>query len=137
VHATAFTDDRQVMVFLARRLEAAGHKTVLVAPDHLRQEICQGKKKVFLATGGAQEPVDFVFRFFPTEWLPTLPRRCDWWQLLGSSETPLCNPASAIISQSKRFPLVWEELPVRLPAWEALLPKTFDVREAARRGLAT
>jgi len=131
VHATAFTDDRQVMVFLARRLADAGYKPMLVAPDHLRWE----NGKAFLTTDWARDPVDFVFRFYPAEWLPALPRRCGWWHLLGSSETTLCNPASAIISQSKRFPLVWDELPVRLPTWETLLPKTFDVREISRRGL--
>jgi glutathionylspermidine synthase len=56
--------------------------------------------------------------------------------LLGSSETTLCNPASVIISQSKRFPLVWGELPIRMPTWEAMLPKTFDVRDVAKSGLA-
>jgi len=131
VHATAFTDDRQVMVFLARQLEKMGHRPMLVAPDHLHWE----NSKAFLATDWARGPVDFIFRFFPAEWLPALPRRCGWCHLLGSSLTPLCNPASAIISQSKRFPLVWDELPFRLPTWEALLPRTFDVRDASRRGL--
>jgi hypothetical protein len=133
VHATSFIDDRQVMVFLARRLEAAGHKAVLVAPDHLRWE----NGKAWLATDWTKEPVDFVFRFFPAEWLPALPRRCAWWHLLGSSQTPLCNPGSAIVSQSKRFPLLWSKLPFRLPTWEALLPATFDVRDVHQHGLAT
>ena len=133
VHATAFADDRQVMVFLARRLEEAGHRPMLVAPDHLRWE----NGRAFLATDWAQGPVDFVFRFFPAEWLSALPRQCGWWHLSGSSETPLCNPASAIISQSKRFPLVWDELPIRLPTWEKTLPKTFDVQNVAKSGLVT
>ncbi len=131
VHATAFADDRQVMVFLARRLEESGHKPIFVAPDHLRWE----NGKACLAADWAKGPVDFIFRFFPAEWLTALPPRCSWWHLLGSSETPLCNPACAIITQSKRFPLVWDELPVPLPTWEALLPKTFDVRDISRRGL--
>ena len=124
VHATAFSDDRQVMVFLSRRLQEAGLKAVLAAPDHLRWE----NGKAFLDTDWARGPVDFVFRFFPTEWLKDLPCRCGWWHLLGGSQTPLCNPASAIISQSKRFPLLWNELPVSMPAWNALLPRTFDLR---------
>jgi len=133
VHATAFTDDRQVMVYLARRLESAGHKTMLIAPDHFRWS----NRKAVLETEWAKGPVDFVYRFFPAEWLPALPRRSQWWHLLGGSETPLCNPGSSLISQSKRFPLVWNELPFRLPAWEALLPRTWAVKEAAKRGLAT
>lgn len=132
VHATAFADDRQAMVYLARRLQEAGHRPVLAAPDHLRWE----NGKAFLTADWARGPVDFVFRFFPAEWLPLLPRKCAWPHLLGDSQTPLCNPALALISQSKRFPLVWNELPFRMPAWEALLPATFELRDARRRGLA-
>jgi hypothetical protein len=122
VHATAFTDDRQVMVFLGRRLQQAGFKPVLAGPDHLRWK----DGKAFLALDGAGGPVDFIFRFFPAEWLTSLPRRCAWPHLLGGSQTPLCNPGTAIISQSKRFPLVWDDL--EMPAWKALLPHIFDVR---------
>jgi glutathionylspermidine synthase len=125
VHATAFSDDRQVMVFLARRLYEAGLKPVLVGPDHLRWE----DGRAFFAADLATGPVDFIFRFFPAEWLTALPRRCGWQYLLGSSQTLLCNPASAFVSQSKRFPLLWNELPLSLPTWNALLPQTFDVRK--------
>jgi hypothetical protein len=124
VYATAFTDDRQVMVYLARRLEAVGLKPVLVSPEHLRWE----NGKPFLATDWSEAPVDFIFRFFPTEWLPELPRRSGWWNLLGGSRVPLCNPGSAIVTQSKRFPLVWEQLVSDLPAWKSLLPRTCDPR---------
>jgi glutathionylspermidine synthase len=129
VHATAFSDDRQVMVFLARRLQEAGLKPVLVGPDHLRWE----NSKAFLASDWATGPVDFIFRFFPTEWLTALPRRCGWHHLIGSSQTPLCNPASAIVSQSKRFPLLWNELPFALPNWDTLLPQTFGVRNIDKK----
>ena len=88
VHATAFSDDRQVMVHLARHLEEAGMHPVLVAPDQLRWE--QGR--AFVDTDWFRGGADFVFRFFPAEWLPSLPRRSAWWNLLGESKTPLCNP---------------------------------------------
>lgn len=130
-HATAYSDDRQVMTFLAKRLEESGLNPVLVAPDHLLWK----DGRAFFASDWAEGPVDFIFRFFPADWLPALPRRCSWWELLGNSQTPLCNPASAIITQSKRFPLVWDDLPIRLPTWERLLPKTYDVRDVAKSGL--
>ncbi len=125
VHATAFTDDRQVMVFLGRQLQAAGYKPVLAGPDHLRWR----ESKAYFVMDGAGGPVDFIFRFFPAEWLTSLPRGCAWPHLLGGSETSLCNPGLALVSQSKRFPLVWDELPVKMPAWRALLPRTYDVRK--------
>jgi glutathionylspermidine synthase len=126
IHATAFTDDRQVMIYLGRQLEAAGLKAVLAGPDQLRWE----GGRAFLATEWQPGPVDFIFRFFPTEWLPALPRRGAWWHLLGGSQTPVCNPAVAILSQSKRFPLVWDQLTTDLKTWRTLLPTTEDPRRA-------
>ncbi|HTV41281.1 MAG TPA: glutathionylspermidine synthase family protein [Candidatus Sulfotelmatobacter sp.] len=128
VHATSFSDDRQVMVYLARRLQEAGLKAVLAAPDHLHWE----NGRAFLRMGSNLEPLHFIFRFFPADWLTALSRRCAWWHLLGGSQIPLCNPGLAIISQSKRFPLVWDKLGAAMPAWNALLPRTFDVRQTDR-----
>jgi glutathionylspermidine synthase len=83
----------------------------------------------FLEADWAQGPVDFVFRFFPAEWLPALPRRSAWWQLLGDSKVPLCNPGSALLTQSKRLPLVWDRLTEAFSAWRSLLPRTCDPRQ--------
>lgn len=130
VHATAFADDRQVMEYLARALQEQGCRALLVAPDHLRWSEGQ-------ARGPGPEgnvPVDFVFRFFPAEWLPNLSRKSGWKQLLGAATTPLCNPGAAIVTQSKRFPLVWDELPVELSAWRKFLPRTLEVPAARTNG---
>jgi glutathionylspermidine synthase len=122
LHATAFTDDRQVMVYLARQLQALGLRPILASPDHLRWD----DRRAFLIE--TNEPVDFIFRFFPAEWLPALSRKSSWWHLLGDSETPLCNPASTIITQNKRFPLLWGECLSDVSAWKRLLPKTCGPR---------
>jgi glutathionylspermidine synthase len=124
LHATAFSDDRQVMVYLARALEGRGLKPVLASPEHLSWQ----EEHPYLETDWAKGPVDFVFRFFPGEWLPALPRRCAWWHLLGDSKVPLCNPGSALLTQSKRLPLVWDELSEPFFAWHSLLPRTCDPR---------
>lgn len=129
IHATAFTDDRQVVEYLARHLAQGGLKPVLAGPDHLRWE----GSRAFLDMDGFRGKADFVFRFFPTEWLPALPGRCAWWHLLGASQTPLCNPGSTILTQTKRFPLVWDQLAAALPAWRSLLPLTCDPRQAESR----
>lgn len=42
----------------------------------------------------------------------------------GNSLTPLSNPGAAIVIQSKRFPLIWDELNTNLATWRKLLPKS-------------
>ena len=51
-----------------------------------------------------------------------------------SAKTPIANPATAILTQSKRFPLVWDDLRTPMPTWRALLPETRDPRQADWRG---
>jgi hypothetical protein len=46
----------------------------------------------------------------------------------------LSNPATAILTQTKRFPLIWEKLATPLKTWCALLPETRDPRDAPRFG---
>lgn len=129
VHATAYTDDRQVMVFLARELAARGLRPVLTGPDHLRWKDGQAVLTSDAFTG----PVAFLVRFFPAEWLPNLPRACGWKHFFGGSGTPASNPAYALLTQSKRFPLVWDRLATGLPTWRRLLPETRDPREVGWR----
>jgi len=129
VHATAYVDDRQVMAFLARHLEQRGFKAILAAPDRLRWE----NGRATIRSDWFNGPADFVFRFFPAEWLPNLPRGSGWPNYFGGSSTPLCNPAAALLTQSKRLPLVWPELDVPLQAWRQLLPETRDPRDTTFR----
>ena len=35
-----------------------------------------------------------------------------------------------MLTQTKRFPLIWDELRTALPTWRALLPQTLDPRDA-------
>ncbi len=125
VHATAYTDDRQVMAYLARRLRQGGLRPVLLAPDHLRWRAGEARIETSWFSGRA----DFVFRFFPAEWLPNLGCATAWPSFFGDTATPLCNPATALLTQSKRWPLVSEELGLELRAWRELLPETRDPRE--------
>ena len=129
VHATAFSDDRQMMSFMARRLEAAGLTTHFASPNHLRwRDRCAR-----LEAAWWQGPLDLIVRFFPAEWMAGLPRATQYQYLFAGSRTPLSNPATAILTQSKRFPLTWDALRTPLPAWRALLPETRDPRHAPWR----
>lgn len=125
VHATAYTDDRQVMVHLARALERRGLATGLLDPTQVQWH----EGKASSATSWFSGPIDLLLRFFPAEWLPNTGRACDWRSFFVESRTPLSNPGAAILVQSKRFPLVWEELSVKLPTWRALLPETRSPRD--------
>jgi glutathionylspermidine synthase len=126
VHATAYTDDRQVMAYLARELEGRGYRTCLASPAHLRWD--EGRARV--ACDWLDAPVDLLLRFFPAEWLPETPAACGWPCFFRDGRTPVANPAYAILTQSKRLPLLWKELETRFDAWRALLPETRSPRDA-------
>ncbi len=125
MHLTIFSEDRQVMLYLARRLEEAGLSTCLVSPEQLHWAGTQARVQCAWHSG----PVDLVVRFFPVEWLPRLPARTAWQGFLAGGRTPVCNPGSAVLTQSKRFALVWDELSTPLPTWRALLPVTCSPHE--------
>lgn len=125
VHATAYTDDRQVMIHLSERLEARGLCAHLVAPDQLSWTDGQAS----IVTDWHRGPVDAIVRFFPGEWLVNLPRRCGWEHFVRGARIPMSNPATALLTQSKRLPLVWDALNTPMPTWRRLLPETRDPRE--------
>jgi glutathionylspermidine synthase len=130
VHATAYTDDRQVMLQLARHLEAVGGTPELAAPDHVRRSGRGGALE--LHCGADRRPVAAAIRFFPAEWLVHLDRRDDWSFWFSGSPVGLCNPGSALLPQSKRLPLVWDRLRTPMPAWRRYLPETRDPRAIGR-----
>jgi hypothetical protein len=125
-HATAYTDDLQVMAYLARRLAEAGLRGEPVSPAHLRWR----EGRAVIEADWQRGPAAAVVRFFPAEWLPNLPAACGWPTLFAGARVPLTNPATALLTQSKRFPLTWPWLRAALPTWKALLPETRDPREA-------
>jgi hypothetical protein len=74
------------------------------------------------------ERVSVVIRFYQVEWLCALPERAGWKQLLNASETQVINPAISAISESKRFPLAFNQAPECL-AWRAVMPECRDPRD--------
>jgi len=129
VHATAYSDDQQMLVCVGQALRAAGATTHLASPAHLRWR----DGRAWLVADWWEGPLDAVVRFFPGEWLPGLPRGCGWRGLFAGGLTPVANPATALLTQTKRFPLVWDALRTELPTWRALLPETRDPRDAPWR----
>jgi len=123
VHATSYADDRQVMQFLSDYFEQNGYETLFAAPDHLRWE----SKKAYSIIKGQEGAVDGIVRFFPLEWYESLPRESGWRGYFDC-DIPSCNHPAAMLTQSKRLPLVWDELGVDNANWKALLPETKEPR---------
>ena len=121
VHATSYSDDRQVMQFLGDYFNARGLRTIYAAPDHIKWI----NKQAFSIIKGQECKIDGIVRFFPLEWLVNLPKHSDW-QGYYDSLTPSCNSPAAIFAQSKRLPLIWDSLGIDIPAWKRLLPQTCD-----------
>ncbi len=114
VAAPGYADDQQVTAGLAAALRARGCETMLVGP-------AQVSWKDGYAQVADTLPVGTIFRFYQGEWLTRLSG--DAWQpYFRGGLTPVCNPASAVLTESKRLPLLWEKLGVPVPTWRRHLP---------------
>lgn len=131
VHATAYQDDREVMQYLGERIGARGGRAIIASPFHVQWN--DGIAR--LSSSFANTPVDGIVRFFPAEWLCAIRPESKWKHYFGDNRTPIGNPGSAILIQSKRFPIVWNELKTDLTVWRSLLPETRDPRNVARTEL--
>jgi hypothetical protein len=125
LHVTSYTEDRQVMAYLARRLAERDVRAQMFGPAQL----CFAGGRAAAATLGGQVELDAIFRFVPAEWLPRHPRDNGWSQLFVDGLTPTTNPGYAVLTQSKRFPALRDELNTPLPTWDALVPPARDPRE--------
>ena len=126
VHATAYSDDRQVMEHIGKALTERGRVAVPVAPDLVRWNGTSAW--VDTATGPAR--VGRIVRFYPAEWMINLPRRSQWPHFFGHPSIPMCNPGTVLVTQTKRFPLVWDSLSNSMETWRSYLP---EVRPFDRR----
>ena len=127
--APGYMEDHQVIAFSGASEElrqSRGCRAYLAKPE----QIVWRDGLAHLDTAWHSGPVGAIFRFYQAEWLSRLPRKFGWQYFFRGGRTPIANPALAVISESKRFPLVWDSLSVQVPAWRALLPETRDPRDA-------
>lgn len=124
--APGYMEDHQVIAILAARLRERGCVAHLAKPEQIswRDGVAQ------LETAWYRGPVDLIVKFYQAEWISRLPAKCEWQHFFRGGKTRVANPAAAIISESKRFPLVWDRLTENLPTWRDLLPETRDPRNA-------
>ncbi len=118
--AHSFMEDQQIMAYLGRKLAAMDMRAYLAHPRQItwRDGCAQ------LHSASHDGPVEAVVRFYPGHWLARWPRLHGWEHYFTGGLTPVANPGVAVISESKRFPLVWEELNTPLKIWRKLLPET-------------
>jgi glutathionylspermidine synthase len=124
VHATAHSDDRQVMEYLARKLERRGMRAVLLSPAHIRWN--SGHAELVNSSGADASAPRLLVRFYPAEWLPLLSSADVWKPWFRGGKTPMSNSGTALLVQSKRFPLTWNDLRSPVPTWQRLLPETLS-----------
>jgi glutathionylspermidine synthase len=127
--APGHTCDLQVTAGLAAALKEHGLTAILAQPEQIRW---QGGR-AFLCGAGRQLPLAAIYRFYQGEWLARVPVEC-WQPMFRGGITPVCNPAAAVLSESKRIPLVWDELALDLPHWRRLLPETRRPEMVLRKG---
>ncbi len=127
--APGFMEDHQVVAYAAAGLRQRGCTAHLAGPRHIEWR----GGRAFLNSAWHCGPLDALVRFYQSEWLVNRPRSAGWPFFFCGGHTPIGNPGVAIISESKRFPLIWDRLSVPLRAWRHLLPETRDPREAPWR----
>jgi glutathionylspermidine synthase len=125
VTAPRVLEDAQVVTYLARRLRAAGLAAHVVHPHDLH---FADDGRVGLATPWCTSDLGALVRFHQAEWLAHASEAV--WAGCFGARTPVFNAASALLTESKRLPLVWDALrSTDCAAWRALLPETRDPRD--------
>ncbi|WP_162163972.1 glutathionylspermidine synthase family protein [Acholeplasma hippikon] len=117
VHATSYSDDRQVMQYIGDYFESKGIKSFYNDPTALTFK----DETPFLG----KERIDGIFRFYPLEWYENLPRKYKWHHYFHTNAIS-CNHPVNLLSQSKRIPVIWNKLDIDLTTWKSLLPHTVD-----------
>jgi glutathionylspermidine synthase len=124
--ATGFMEDQQITAYLASLLVRRGFTPQFIGPHDL---VWKGDR-AYLRSRMHCGPLGAIVRFYQAEWLAASSPRYGWPMMLFGGRKPVANPATAVLGESKRFPLVWSEIKTALPTWRALLPETCDPRDA-------
>ncbi len=122
VSAPGHMEDHQVVAHLAASLRARGIDAYTGSLNQLRWR--QGYAEC------AGRRVDALYRFYQAEWLPRVGGALEWRPFFVGGRTPVVNPGTAALTESKRLPLLWDELRTPVPTWRALLPETRALSDA-------
>lgn len=106
--------------YLAAELRRQELKAVIASPGELKWEANRAR----LRGPNLKGTPDLLVRFLDAEWLPRLRPGSGWKRWFAGSRTPMSNPGTSMLIQSKRFPLVWDDLKTPVPTWRAMIPET-------------
>lgn len=126
VHCTSYSDDRQVMQAVGDKLALKGYQVIYGAADHLSFK----DNKVYSVLSNNETLIDAIIRFNPIEWVVSIKPKN--WKGYFNTTTLSCNHPIAVITQSKSFPLIWDNLEskgINLSTWRKLLPNTIRLNE--------
>jgi glutathionylspermidine synthase len=124
--AVGFVEDQQVTAFLASKLQQRGVETVLL---HHPAQLNWKSGRANTVSKGKEVPLHAIVRFYQGEWLARSQNGSGWRWLFAQGKTPVTNPASALLTESKRFPLTWDYLRCPMTTWRKLLPESCDPRD--------
>ena len=124
--ATGYMEDQQIVQFLHGHLTRRGVLSSVISPAQLA---CSHDQLQQCGPTGSTA-IKLLVRFYQAEWLPQLPRQSNWRNMFSPSHTIVVNSLTSVLTESKRFPLVWDKLGVRVPRWRELLPDTRETRDA-------
>jgi glutathionylspermidine synthase len=120
--APGHMEDHQVVAHLATALRRRGLSAYTVSLNQLSWH--DGRARL------DGQRIDVIYRFYQGEWLAQLSDRLNWKWLFVAGRTAIINPVGAVLSESKRLPLIWDDVPLELATWRRLLPETRALADA-------
>jgi glutathionylspermidine synthase len=120
--APGHIEDHQVVAWLAASLRARGLDALPLSLHQLRWRARRAEY--------AARPIGAIYRFYQAEWLPRVAHARQWSPMFVDGCTPVVNPGTSALTESKRLPLIWDELRTAIPTWRRCLPETRALHEA-------
>jgi glutathionylspermidine synthase len=119
--APGFLEDQQVTSFLANELESRGISTFLIQDP---SQLIWKDGAAYVCSKRGERRLDAIVRFYQAEWLARLSDASGWRRLFGNCATIIVNAGTSVLTESKRFPLIWEKLSSRLDTWRTFMPES-------------
>ena len=118
VYSSKYVEDKQVLVGFENALAKNNIDYAYLSPN----EINWRDNKPYILQNNQEQELDAIMRYYPAEWLSNYAKYN--WKGYFTTNVTSCNHPISLYSQSKRLPLIWDDIGLDLPTWRQLLPKT-------------